>query len=75
MKDSQETTTLIQGILVWLIFAFICAAIWFGSITVIYFLQSEKTALPLRFVWAATAATAIVGVFIGSAKLYRARRG
>lgn len=75
MKGSQEATTLVQGIIIWLMLAFGCATIWLCSMAVVYHLQNEKTAMLFRFVWAATAATVIVVALVGSAKLYRARRG
>lgn len=75
MKGSQEATTLVQGILIWLMLAFGCAAIWICSLAVVYLLQSAETVPPLRFAWAALAATATVAALVGSAKLYRARHG
>lgn len=76
MKDCKETKMFLQGITVWLIFAFGFAAIWLCSLALVYFMQNEKVASPLlRFGWAATAASVIVGAFFGAAKLYRARRG
>lgn len=74
MKESREATRLIQGILIWLMLAFGCGAVWLAAAVVIYFAQIEEIASPYRFVLAA-AATVIVGAFVGSTKLFRARRG
>ena len=73
--ESQEAKTFIQVILIRLMFAFGCAAIWLCSAAIFYYLQSEETAPSSRVAWAATAATMIVAAFVGAAKLYRARHG
>lgn len=75
MNDSRETTMLIQGILMWLMLAFGCAAIWFCSLAIVYFLQNNETESTFRFGWAVTAATLIVAAFVGSMKLFRTRHG
>lgn len=75
MKDSREAKMLIQGILVWLMLAFGCAAIWVCSAIFVYFLQNNETAPPSRLGLAAATATQTVAALVGAFKMYMARYG